>query len=338
MKRYGYILLVLAATFAPSAVFASEEVVHAFSSHIEINKNGSADVQEEIVYDFGTDKKHGILREIPLLYQSAGDEFSHNVEITSISITDGHHHTIPAKYDQAGSGNVAVLKIGDADMLVTGTQLYVIRYTLWGAVDSGVASDRFTYDVTGSTIETPIEKIRTEVQLPGEFSFNTLDVSCTRGNPETGAPCTATSSVGIASSSAHLLRFEDGSFAPGEQMLISLALPKGTVLYEKKASDKLITGTVSHSGIYKWWQKPFLDFTLVIPFLIFAAMMSIIVSERRGDTPHRSQRVSKSAYFITGIVLIGISFYIPVLNLALLLSGIVITLFSVFFEKSVKGA
>ena len=327
----------LVALFAPSAVFASE-VVHAFTSHIEINKNGSADVQEEIIYDFGDAKKHGILREIPLLYQSAGDEFSHNVEITSISITDGRHHTIPAQYDQEGSGNVAVLKIGDAETLLTGTQLYVIRYTLWGAVDSGVTSDRFTYDVTGGTIETPIEKIRAEVQLPGEFSFKTLDVSCMRGTPEAGAPCAATSSVGIASSSAHLLRFEDSSLAPGEQMLISLTLPKGTVIYQKKASDKLMKGTVSHSGIYRWWQKPFLDFTLAIPFLIFAAMMSILVSEKRGESKKRPQRVGRGAYFITGLVLVGISFYIPALNLALLLSGIVIALFSLFFAKGTKDA
>ncbi len=337
MKWYLSLSLVLAALLAPGSVFASE-VVHTFTSHIEINKNGSADVQEEIVYDFGDTKKHGILREIPLLYQSAGDEFSHNVEITSISITDGHHNTIPAQYDQVGRGNVAVLKIGDAEKLLTGTQLYVIRYTLWGAVDSGVPSDRFTYDVTGSTIETPIEKIRAEVQLPGEFSFTALDVSCTRGTPEAEAPCAATSSLGIAPGSAHLLRFEDGSLAPGEQMLISLTLPKGTVIYQKKASDKLIKGTVSHSGIYRWWQKPFLDFTLTIPFLIFAAMMTILVSEKRGEKKKRQQRVGRGAYFITGLVLVGISFYIPALNLALLLSGIVMALFSLFFEKNAKDA
>ena len=140
VKRRHFLSLMLVALFAPGDVFASE-VVHAFTSHIEINKNGSADVQEEIVYDFGDAKKHGILREIPLLYQSAGDEFSHNVEITSISITDGRHHTIPAQYDQEGSGNVAVLKIGDAETLLTGTQLYVIRYTLWCAELDAIPTD-----------------------------------------------------------------------------------------------------------------------------------------------------------------------------------------------------
>ena len=337
MKRHLFLSLILAALLAPSTVVASE-VVHAFTSHIEINKNGSADVQEEIVYDFGSEEKHGILREIPLLYKSASDEFSHNVEITSISVTDGHNHTLVAQYDQEGSGNVAVIKIGDPEILLTGTQFYVIRYTLWGAVDSGVSSDKFTYDVSGSTIEAPIEKVRAEIQLPGEFSFTTLNLSCMRGTPEAGRPCTSTSSVGIASSSAHLLRYEDGSLAPGEQMLISLSLPKGTVIYQKKASDKLIKGTVAHSGIYRWWQKPFLDFTLVIPFLIFAAMMSILVSEKRGESVKRPQRVGRGAYFITGLVLVGISFYIPALNLALLLSGIVISLFSLFFEKNTKDA
>ena len=332
MSLRGYIAISLLMFLLPWSASATEGV-RAFTSHIEINKNGSADVQEEIVFDFGEEQKHGIIREIPLLRQSSG--FAHNIEITSISVTDGKNHTREASFDE-GSGNIAVLKIGDPDMLVSGTQFYVIRYTLWNTIESRLQDDRFSYDITGSSWRVPIDKIRAEIQLPGEFSFTTLQPECTISSGDSGTPCAATSSIGIASSSAHLLRYEDANVSPNTGMNISLSFPKGIIIYQQKVSDRLDKGTVRHSAIYAWWNRPFLDYSLAIPFLVFGAMLSILFSERE-DQRTRAPRVTRSAYLITGLAMIGISFVIPTLNLALLLSGITIFCFSFFFAKKLKS-
>ena len=73
----------------PNLAFA-EERIDAFSSHIIINQNGSLTVQEEIAYDFGEASHHGIYREIPLIYTPAGSKYENQMEITAISVTDGH--------------------------------------------------------------------------------------------------------------------------------------------------------------------------------------------------------------------------------------------------------
>ena len=69
MSLRGYIAVLFITLALPWSASAAEGV-RAFTSHIEINKNGSADIQEEIVFDFGEEQKHGIIREIPLLCKS----------------------------------------------------------------------------------------------------------------------------------------------------------------------------------------------------------------------------------------------------------------------------
>jgi len=45
----------------------NEEHIKSFDSAIKINKDGTIDVKETIVYDFSTLDKHGIYREIPYI-------------------------------------------------------------------------------------------------------------------------------------------------------------------------------------------------------------------------------------------------------------------------------
>jgi hypothetical protein len=47
-------------------VKAETEVIKNFDVNINIQKDGSLLVTEKIVYDFGTNQRHGIFRDIPL--------------------------------------------------------------------------------------------------------------------------------------------------------------------------------------------------------------------------------------------------------------------------------
>jgi len=69
--------------FLPYFAFAAESI-DAFTAHIELKPNGSAIVQEEIVYNFGDDAvgKHGIYRKIPLTYTTPGDNTERKIEIS----------------------------------------------------------------------------------------------------------------------------------------------------------------------------------------------------------------------------------------------------------------
>jgi hypothetical protein len=141
---FGVVLSLLFSFFGflPAIAYADERI-SAFTTHIEVNTNGSLTVQEEIMYDFGADavNKHGIYREIPLIYTPAGATESTRIEISSISVSDGKGTLRQTDYE--GSGNVVKLRIGDADTTVTGPQLYVIRYTVWGGLLQHLGSDEF---------------------------------------------------------------------------------------------------------------------------------------------------------------------------------------------------
>jgi hypothetical protein len=50
------------------------EYIDQFIVDIEVNEDGSINVVEKILYDFRTEEKHGILRDIPLVYGDSGDE------------------------------------------------------------------------------------------------------------------------------------------------------------------------------------------------------------------------------------------------------------------------
>jgi len=69
--KLNYFWIALSFLFLTSFVFcqnvlAYEERIYKFDSKIIIQKDGSVLVTEKIVYDFGLNQKHGILRNIPL--------------------------------------------------------------------------------------------------------------------------------------------------------------------------------------------------------------------------------------------------------------------------------
>ena len=163
---------------APSFAFADERI-DTFTTHIQLNKNGSADVQEEIVFDFGTDQRHGIYREIPLIYTPSGSTKEARIQISSVAVSDGHGKLRQTAYQ--GNGNTVKLTIGDADTLVTGPQLYVIHYTVWGAFVDHLDRDEFYWNVTGDRWRESIGHVRAEIVLPVPLPKESVPAYCYTG-------------------------------------------------------------------------------------------------------------------------------------------------------------
>ena len=62
-------LTILAISFlVPFRIYAAPESIPAFTSDILIQKSGIVTVRETIVYDFGPEDHHGIIRKIPIIY------------------------------------------------------------------------------------------------------------------------------------------------------------------------------------------------------------------------------------------------------------------------------
>jgi hypothetical protein len=124
------------------------EVIHSFDVQYVINGDGSFDVTEDIVYDFGSQQRHGIFRYVPVEYEYEPDpNYRRVTRITSISVDDGSER-IPFTTSRRGTN--LELKIGDPDELITGRHRYRIRYTVEGGLNPQPQWDELYWNVTGN--------------------------------------------------------------------------------------------------------------------------------------------------------------------------------------------
>jgi uncharacterized membrane protein len=154
------------------------EDIKNFDSKIAVNKDGTIDVEETIVYDFGEADKHGIYRTIPYVKENnSGKKFK--LELSSFSVADetGNSYRF-SKLDENGR---LKLKIGDADKTITGIHTYVINYKTSGALTYFSDHDELYWNITGNDWEVPIEKVSTKVMLPDSLKQEEINGKCYEG-------------------------------------------------------------------------------------------------------------------------------------------------------------
>lgn len=250
--------------FAPIA-FAANERIDSFVAHIELQQNGSAFVQEEIVYDFGNTPRHGIFRRIPLVYKLPGDEQERVIEVSSIMVTDGLGNLRQTAYDDGG--NILELKIGDPEVTVTGKQLYVIRYTVWGAVYELLDQVEFYWNATGNEWPNPIDRARVEVVLPVPINTNRVMSACYAGRLGSTESCKSASRSPTEGdgTTITMLRYEHDGLLPHEGMSVAIGLPKGTM--KATAMQK----GVQNNPVYSW-KNNILNRALLLPLFVLFVM------------------------------------------------------------------
>lgn len=138
------------------------ESILSYDISIEPQANRSLLVTEVIDYNFGRGKRHGIYRNIPVVYESdqGGDK---QIHIRPISITrDGNKESFERSFD---NGNV-VFKIGDADKTITGHHTYELVYKVTGAVLLFEDHDEVYWNAIGTQWKVPIQKATVTVLDP----------------------------------------------------------------------------------------------------------------------------------------------------------------------------
>src|ERR1035437_1892135 len=121
-------LFVLAAvgffSMCAGAVSAHAEQIDSFNSVLQVQKDGTLNVTETIVYNPEGVAHHGILRNIPLQNAQGG-----SMQISSILVTDESGNAY--QFSQSGWSTID-LKIGDPSSTFTEPKTYVISYALTG--------------------------------------------------------------------------------------------------------------------------------------------------------------------------------------------------------------
>src|SRR5450759_2043917 len=173
-------------------------------------------VTEDIRVDFGSLSKHGIFRTIPLRYRY-DDKRDRYYLLDVKSVTDG---TNPLPYDNSISSDNEVIKLGDPNRLVSGSQRYVITYTVVGVMNSFQDHDELFWNVDGALW--PVQK--TAVSATVHVPFDSLQKStCYEGPPGSTVGCNIVDNGTTAEFSA------GRPLGSGEEMSIVTALNKGAV-------------------------------------------------------------------------------------------------------------
>ena len=186
----------------------------------DVNNRSTLKVKETLVAQFPDyDQNHGIERAIPNVYDD------HPVNLSSLTVTkeDGS----PWNFSTHQNNDNTVLKIGDADKYVQGTQYYIIRYSLNDVTKSFPEGDEFYWDVNGTEWLQPFATVSATLRLDNELA-SSLDgrLACFSGTSGSSEPdCTiqnnqniistqTTQALAAAENLSMVVGFEPNTFSP----------------------------------------------------------------------------------------------------------------------------
>lgn len=235
-----YLLFVSAAIIlllfvALNRAYAGDERIDNYQVDITLNQNSSIDITETINYDFGTLQKHGIYRNIRYKYNARGG--SYKLRISDISVRDGLGSDI--NYSKSYSGSDLVLKIGDADVLLTGERTYVIRYKIERAINYFSDYDEFYFNAIGTEWTIPIDKVEVNVGFYEPLSESNIKYACYAGGFGSDTICADQKLNKNAGVDVENINFVENDLSAGEGMTVVIGTPKG-YLHEPSVFEKFI--------------------------------------------------------------------------------------------------
>ena len=209
-------VLALASTAASPAAAQSFEQIRRLDVDIVVDGDGSMTVRETIEYDFGSQQRHGIFRNIPVRYRY-DDTYDRVYDLDVIAV-EGSPGT-PVQYETDRSGDEVVLKIGDPDTTITGVHTYTIRYRVQGAMNAFEDHDELFWNAIGTQWSVPVEESTTTILMPGQVQ----KVACFSGPVQSQLPCTNATSDGPGAT------FTQDRLNPFEAFTIVLGVAKGVI-------------------------------------------------------------------------------------------------------------
>ncbi len=161
------LLLAALAVLLPATASADERIL-AWTSNIDVRRDGSLDVEETIrVRAEGDRIEHGLYRDFPTIYAKQGRRVRVGFDVTGVTL-DGQ----PEPFETESLDNGVRIRIGSADRRVEpGIHTYRIDYTTTGQLGFFDDFDELYWNVTGNGWVFPIDTARATVRLPGPAAF-----------------------------------------------------------------------------------------------------------------------------------------------------------------------
>lgn len=197
------------------------EYIHSYTSTIQVQKDGKLEVTEEIEYDFGNDQRHGIVRKIPT--DKANNEGTlFRMSIDGITVTDEANEAY--QFTSSRESENLLIQIGDPDKTITGKHVYVLRYTVSGALTYYSDFDELYWNAIGSDSTVPVAQATAIVRLPEEITEDQILYTCFVGVTDG----TSTDGCTVAVSGYQLM-YSAQNLAPNEGLTVVTRFPMGVV-------------------------------------------------------------------------------------------------------------
>jgi len=216
----------------------SDESIPQFNVTLDLHADASVAVNERVVYDFGSNERHGIYRDIPVVYPTTLGKTS--IKLSNIRVVDENGKTYA--FEVSGSGSDKEIKIGDPDVLVSGTKTYVISYTVSRAIGYFASYDELYWNITGNEWQVPIVKASAEFILPKALAKADVRAACYEGSFGSTKACDSIV-VGAPDETSgavrHVFASSGAELAPGEGLTAAVGFPKG-VVYEPTKWERIL--------------------------------------------------------------------------------------------------
>jgi len=206
-------------------VNANVEIIDDFVVTIDIMKDSSLFVTEEISYDFGLGQKYGIFRDIPYKYKVRGGNFSLRLSKISVSNEFGEEYDFSVNK----KGNYKSIKVGDADTFVSGKKKYIIKYKINRALNFFADYDELYWNVTGNEWTIPIKQSRAVVNFPVSLNEDKIKAQCFSGKSGSTNSCISHRYQYKSKDMVESVSFVDDKLLAGEGLTIVLGLAKNVV-------------------------------------------------------------------------------------------------------------
>ena len=201
--------------FVVPQVVLGADIIRDFTSDIKVHEDGTFLVTETIIYDFGNEYRHGIFRTLELSHPQEASSWYKKRSI-GIDVQEVLFDGSQAKYTQSTSGDEIEIKIGDADVTITGVHTYVISYLVHGGLIDSNGQPELYWNATGADWVGPLELVTVLVSGPE----NALGVTqtCYKGAPGQTLSC------GAIATSSSVVTFAASGIMPGQQVTIAQSL------------------------------------------------------------------------------------------------------------------
>ena len=223
------VTLVLLLSGSGRATAQSAERITDYRTTIAIQDDGHLEITEVIAYDFGSNERHGIFRDIPTRFRFDA-KHDRVYPLTLRSVTADPAST-PTDTKVSEVGNLTRIRIGDPDTTVTGQHTYVITYSVEGALNHFEDHDELFWNGIGTEWDVPIEHGETIVTAPTGIT----QVTCFSGPQGSSLPCTSSNVDGSTA------RFSQDGLGPFEGLTVVAAIPVGVVPTPTPVLDERLT-------------------------------------------------------------------------------------------------